>query len=110
MAKLALWAVLESKPGKEKEVEEFLKSAQPLAEKEAQTLTWYALKVAPSKFGIFDTFANESGREAHLTGEIAKALFAKAKELFSKEPEVHKIEVLAAKAHSVESQQKSAHS
>lgn len=110
MAKLALWAELESKPGKEREVEELLKSAQPLAEKEGGTLTWYALKIGPSKFGIFDTFSNESGREAHLTGEIAKALFARAKELLSKEPQIHKIEVLAAKAHLAEGQQKSAHS
>jgi quinol monooxygenase YgiN len=110
MAKLAIWAALESKPGKEREVEEFLKSAQPLAEKEEGTLTWYAVKLTPSKFGIFDTFANESGRDAHLTGDIAKALFAKAKELFVKEPEVHKIEVLAAKAHLTDSKQKGAHS
>jgi len=99
MAKLAIWAVLESRTGKETEVEEFLESAQPLAEKEEGTLTWYAVKIAPGKFGIFDTFAAESGREAHLTGEIAKALFAKAKELFAKDPEIHKLEVLAAKAH-----------
>jgi quinol monooxygenase YgiN len=110
MAKLAIWAMLESKPGKEREVEEFLKSAQPLAEKEEGTLTWYALKIAPSKFGIFDTFAAESGREAHLNGEIAKALFAKAKDLFAKEPEIHKVEVLAAKAHLEEGKKRSAHS
>ncbi len=42
MAKLAIWVVVDSKPGKEREVEEFLKSAQRLAEKEAVTLTWYA--------------------------------------------------------------------
>jgi quinol monooxygenase YgiN len=110
MAKLAIWAMLESKPGKEREVEEFLKSAQPLAEKEAGTLTWYAVKIAPAKFGIFDTFASEGGREAHLTGDIAKALFAKAKELFAKDPEIHKIEVLAAKAHLADGQKQGAHS
>ena len=60
MAKLAICAALESKPGKEREVEEFLKSAQPLAEKEEGTLTWYAVKLTPSKFGIFDTFASRS--------------------------------------------------
>jgi quinol monooxygenase YgiN len=109
VAKLAIWAALESKPGKEKEVEEFLKSALPLAEKEDGTLTWYAVKIGPSKFGIFDTFAAESGREAHLTGDIAKALFAKAKDLLAKDPEIHKIEVLAAKAHLAEGKQKSAH-
>jgi quinol monooxygenase YgiN len=97
MATLSIWAQLEAKPGKEKEVEEFLKSAQPLAEKEKGTLTWYAIKLGPGKYGIFDTFADEKGREAHLNGDIAKALFAKAKELFAKPPEVNKPEILAAK-------------
>jgi quinol monooxygenase YgiN len=110
MAKVAIWAVLESKAGREREVEEFLKSAQPLAEREEGTLTWYAVKIAPGKYAIFDTFATEGGRDAHLTGEIAKALFAKAKELFAKEPEIHKLEVLAAKAHLADSKQKSARS
>jgi quinol monooxygenase YgiN len=97
MATLSIWAQLEAKPGKEKEVEEFLKSAQPLAVKEKGTLTWYAIKLGPGKYGIFDTFADEKGREAHLNGDIAKALFAKAKELFSKPPEINKPEILAAK-------------
>ena len=71
-----------SEAGKEKEVEEFLKSAQPLAEREPATLSWYAIKMGPGKYGIFDTFADENGRNAHLNGEIAKALFAKAKIFF----------------------------
>ena len=98
MSKLAIWAQVEAKPGKEQAVAEFLKSAQALAEKEQGTLTWYAVKLGGAKFGIFDTFADEKGREAHLNGEIAKALFAKAQELFVKAPEVQKIEILAAKA------------
>ncbi|MFZ0785482.1 MAG: antibiotic biosynthesis monooxygenase [Candidatus Acidiferrales bacterium] len=98
MGKLAIWAQLEAKPGKEKEVEEFLKSAQPLAEAEAGTLTWYAIKMGPGKYGIFDTFADENGRNAHLNGEIAKALFAKASELFAKPPEIAKPEILALKS------------
>jgi quinol monooxygenase YgiN len=97
MAKLAIWAQLEAKSGREQEVEEFLKSAQPLAEKEKGTLTWYAVKIGPSKYGIFDTFPDEAGRDAHLSGEIAKALMAKAKDLFAKDPEIHKIDVLASK-------------
>jgi quinol monooxygenase YgiN len=97
MSKLAIWAEVEAKPGKEQAVTEFLKSAQGLAEKEQGTLTWYAVKLGGAKFGIFDTFAVEKGREAHLNGEIAKALFGKAQELFVKEPQVHKIEILAAK-------------
>jgi len=98
MEKFALLALLEAKPGKEKEVEEFLKSAQPLAAREPGTSTWYAFRLGPSKFGIFDTFKQEEGRNAHLTGEIAKALFAKAEELFSTPPQVEKLEILALKA------------
>jgi quinol monooxygenase YgiN len=97
MPKLAIWAELEAKPGKEEEVADFLKSAQPLAEKEAGTVTWYAIKMGGPKFGIFDTFAEEKGREAHLTGEIAKALMARAPELFAKAPAIHKLDLLAAK-------------
>ena len=98
MDKFAIWAQMEAKPGKEAEVEEFLKSAQPLAEAEAGTTTWYALKIGTSRYGIFDTFADEDARKAHLNGEIAKALFAKAKDLFVKEPEVDTPTILAAKA------------
>jgi quinol monooxygenase YgiN len=98
MDKYALLALLEAKPGKEQEVEEFLKSAQPLAEGEAGTSTWYAVKLGPSKFGVFDTFKDEAGRNAHLTGEIAKALFAKADDLFAKPPQVEKLDILASKS------------
>ena len=98
MDKFALWAMLEAKPGKEKELEEFLISAQPLAVAEPATTTWYALKIGPSRYGIFDTFADEKGRKAHLEGEIAKALFAKAKELLAKDPDIDQPEILAVKA------------
>jgi len=98
MDRLAIWAMLEAKPGKEREVEEFLKSAQPLAEREAGTTSWYALKIGPSQYGIFDTFVDEAGRNAHINGEIAKALFANAKELFAKDPQIAKPEILASKA------------
>jgi quinol monooxygenase YgiN len=98
MSRVAIWAQLEAKPGKEKEVEDFLKSAQPLAEREAGTLSWYAIKLGPGKYGIFDTFADENGRNAHLNGDIAKALFAKAADLFSKAPDVAKPEILAVKS------------
>ena len=97
MEKVALFALLNAKPGKEHEVEKFLKSAQPLAANEPETISWYALKVGPSQFGIFDTFPHEEGRNAHLTGEIAKALFARAEELFSTPPKVEKLEILASK-------------
>jgi quinol monooxygenase YgiN len=97
MSKLAIWAEVEAKPGKEQAVAEFLKSAQALAEMEPETISWYVVRLGGAKFGIFDTFADEHGRDAHLNGEIAKALFGKAQELFAKEPEVHKLELLAAK-------------
>ena len=98
MVKFSIWAEVHAKPGKEKEVEDFLKSAQPLAEQEPATLTWYVVKLGPSSFGIFDTFADEAGRDAHLNGEIAKALFSeKTKALLAKDPTVHKIDVIAAK-------------
>jgi quinol monooxygenase YgiN len=98
MDKFALWAMLEAKPGKEKELEEFLISAQPMAVAETGTTTWYALKIGPGRYGIFDTFADEKGRDAHLNGQIAKALFAKAKELLANDPSIDKPEILAAKA------------
>jgi quinol monooxygenase YgiN len=97
MDRVAIWAVIESKPGKEDEVEAFLKSAQALAQREPETTSWYAVRIGPSKFGIFDTFPDERGQVAHLTGEIAKALAAKAPELFAKEPEIHRLSILAAK-------------
>ncbi len=97
MAKLAIWAVVESKPGKEQEVEAFLKSALALAEAEPGTLTWYAVKIGPSKYGIFDTFADEAGRDAHMNGDIAKALMANAPDLFLNELRIEKMEILASK-------------
>lgn len=97
MEKVGILAVLEARPGKERDVEAFLKSALPLAQAEAQTARWYALKLGPSTFGIFDTFADQSGREAHLKGDIAKALFAKADELLAKPPQIQQADILAAK-------------
>lgn len=101
MDKLAIFALLHAKRGKEKEVEQFLKFAQPLAERETGTTTWYAVKLGPAEYGIFDTFKDEAGRNAHLTGEIAKALFAKAEDLFAAPPEVEKLEIVASKAPAV---------
>jgi quinol monooxygenase YgiN len=98
MDKYAILALLNAKPGKEKDVEEFLKSALPLAEREPATTSWYVVKLGPNKFGIFDTFKDEAGRNAHLRGEIAKALFARAEELLASPPLVEQLEILASKA------------
>src|ERR1700761_9511240 len=95
METIGLLVTLEARPGKEVDAEAFLKSAQPLALNENGTLKWYAIKLGPGKFGIFDTFANETGRNAHLSGDIAKALGARASELFVVPPQVEKVEILA---------------
>jgi quinol monooxygenase YgiN len=95
MEAIGLLVTLEARAGKEREAEAFLKSAQPLALDEKGTLKWYAFRLGPRKFGIFDAFANEAGRNAHLTGEIAKALGARASELFAVSPQVEKVDILA---------------
>jgi quinol monooxygenase YgiN len=95
MEAIGLLVTLEARAGKEADAEAFLKSAQPLALDEKGTLKWYAIKLGPGKFGIFDTFANEADRNAHLSGRIAKALGARASELFAVPPQVEKVEVLA---------------
>ena len=97
MEKFALLARVEAKPGKEQEVLAFLKSALPLAEGEPDTVRWYALQLGPSTFGIFDTFETEEARQAHLDGEIAKALMANASALLAKDPIIEKVTLLAVK-------------
>jgi quinol monooxygenase YgiN len=79
-------------------VEKFLKSAQPLAEKEPGTITWYAIKMGGSSYRIFDTFTDPNGRNTHLNGEIAKAFFAKAQDLLAKPPVIATPEILASKS------------
>lgn len=95
--KLAIVARLVAKPGKEEEVSAFLASALPLAQAEAGTIVWFALRFSKSEFGIFDAFPDEAGRDAHLGGPIAAALMAKAGELLSEPPRIEKVDVLAAK-------------
>lgn len=97
MDRFGILALLEAKPGKEQEVAEFLQSARPLVLQEVGTSAWFAFQTGPTSFGIFDTFADEDGRKAHLTGAVAKALFAKAEELFAGEPQIRMADLLAAK-------------
>jgi len=94
---LALIAKLEAKPGKEAEVESFLKGALPLVQAVTGTIAWFAIRMGNSSFGIFDVFNDETGRQAHLTGKVAAALMAKASELSAKPPEIQKWDVLEAK-------------
>ena len=95
MEKLALLARLEAKPGKEHELAAFLTSAVAIAREETETVNWYALKLGPATFGIFDTFQNEEGRQAHLAGQIARDLMAKAPELLAVAPVIEQVELLA---------------
>ncbi len=97
MEKLALLAWLQAKPGKEDELAELLKSAQPLATAEPDTMRWYSWQIDDSTFGIFDTFEGEEGREAHLNGPIAAALMDNADKLLAKPPIIEKLNILAAK-------------
>lgn len=97
MEKFAILARVEAKPGKEKEVLDFLKSALPLAQAEPGTVRWFALQIGPSTFGIFDTFETEDGRKAHLNGPIAAALMANASALLAKDPVIEMVDLLAVK-------------
>jgi quinol monooxygenase YgiN len=98
MSKFALYVPLEAKPGKGKEVADFLRSALPLVNSEAGTISRFAIQM-PSSFAIFDTFDNEAGRNAHLNGKVAAALMERAKsgDLFAKKPEIQKLDILADK-------------
>ena len=97
MVTVALFVRLEAKAGKEKEVAKFLETGLALANQEVTTPIWFALRLGPATFGIFDAFTDEKGRQAHLNGPIAKALMAQAPELFSKPPVIERIDVLGAK-------------
>ena len=97
MVSVALYVRLDAKPGKEKEVEAFLKGGLAIVQEEPATTAWFAIRMAPSTFGIFDAFPDEAGRQAHLSGRVAAALMAKAGELLANPPKIEKIDVLAAK-------------
>ena len=97
MAKLSLYVPLKAKPGKEAEVEAFLKQGAEMAKNEPGTVSWFALHEGEERYSVFDTFNDEVGRDAHLNGAIAKALMAKASELFADPIQIHKIDILAEK-------------
>jgi quinol monooxygenase YgiN len=97
MVSVALFVRLEAKPGREAEVESFLRSGLPIVQEEPATIAWLGIRLGPSTFGIFDAFPDESGRQAHLSGRVAAALMAKAPDLLAKPPAIEKVDVLAAK-------------
>lgn len=97
MLSLGLFVRLEAKPGKEKEVAAFLKQGLEMANQEATTPLWFGLRLGPSTFAVFDAFADEPGRQAHLNGPIAKALMGPASSLLAVPPSIEKTEVLGTK-------------
>ncbi|GLQ89795.1 antibiotic biosynthesis monooxygenase [Dyella flagellata] len=97
MVKCGLLVRLEAKPGREQAVADFLAAGLEMTNREAGTPIWFAIKLSPTTFGVFDAFANEAGRQAHLNGDMAKALMARASELLATEPSVEPIDVLAMK-------------
>jgi quinol monooxygenase YgiN len=97
MVTVGLFVRLEAKPGREKDVEAFLRGGLPLVEAEPATTVWFGIRLGPSTFGIFDAFADEAGRNAHLTGRVAAALGEKASDLFAKPPSIERVDILAAK-------------
>ena len=98
MVKLAFFARFEAKPGKEAAVAEFLATALEMAKKEHTTISWYALKLSPTTFGVFDTFNDEDGRQRHLNGPIGQALMANAPTLFAVPPSIEPVELLGVKS------------
>ena len=94
---LGLLAVLEAKPGKGEELGAFLQAGRGLAAAEPGTVTWYAFKLGDTTYGIFDTFETEDARQAHVNGEIPRALGEVASDLLAKEPDIRPIDVIAVK-------------
>ena len=97
MVNVALLVRLEAKPGKEADVERFLRAGLPIVQEEPATTVWFALRLGPSTFGIFDAFADDDGRQTHLSGPIASALMANAAELLARAPQIEQVDVLAVK-------------
>ena len=97
MVNVALLVRLEAKPGKEADVERFLRAGLPIVQEEPATTVWFALRLGPSTFAIYDAFPDESGRQAHLSGRVAAALMEKASELLAQPPTIEKADILAAK-------------
>lgn len=97
MIKHAFFVRLEAKPGKEQAVADFLTSGLEMTHRETTTPIWFALKLSPTTFGVFDAFASEEDRQAHLLGSMANALMARADEMLASPPSIEPIDVLAMK-------------
>jgi quinol monooxygenase YgiN len=97
MLTVGLLVRLVAKPGKEAEVAGFLEGGLALVQEEPATIAWFAIRLGPSEFGIFDAFPDDAGRQAHLAGRVAEALMAQAAELFAQPPVIEPVDVIASK-------------
>ena len=97
MVTVGLWVGFKAKPGKEDDVASFLEGGLVAVQAEPATTAWFAVRLGPSEFAIFDVFPDDPGREAHLNGRVAEAVMARADELFSEPPDIRPVDVIAAK-------------
>jgi quinol monooxygenase YgiN len=97
MVKVALLVRLEAKQGMEEAVASFLRGGLAIVEEEPATTVWFAIRMGPTTFGIFDAFPDDAGRQAHLAGRVAAALMAQAPNLLAEPPIIEKVDVLAVK-------------
>jgi quinol monooxygenase YgiN len=95
--KVGLLVRIEAKPEYADEVEAMLRSARELAEQEQDTASWFAFRENATTFGVFDTFEDEQGRQAHLTGQVAAALVEAAKTKLSAPPVIAPVDLLGVK-------------
>ncbi len=97
MDTVGLLVTLEAKPGREDELATFLTGALPLVQEEPETTAWFAIRLGPARFGIFDAFPGDAARDAHLSGQVAVALMKAAPQLLAGDPTIEKVDVLAEK-------------
>ena len=97
MVNVGLYVRLEAKPGKEGEIESFLRGSLPIVQSEEETVAWFALRLGPTTFGIFDAFPDDEGRQAHLSGLVAEELMKKAPDLFTQPPTIENVDIIAVK-------------
>ena len=97
MVRVGLFVRMEAKTGRELDVENFLREGLELVDAEPDTVVWFALRLGPSTFGIFDAFPDDSGREAHLNGRVASALMEQASELLAEAPTIERADIIAGK-------------
>jgi quinol monooxygenase YgiN len=95
MPRVGLLVRLEAKPERADDLATFLAGALELVRQEPDTISWYAIRLGPTTFGIYDTFGDEAGRQAHLAGPVAAVLMANAPALLARNPEIESVDVLA---------------